>query len=99
MYFERGKNMIKDNEDIKKRIIDRTYLLRTKGDYEYILSKYIDGNIWEKKIKKSFPNLEIDNLTDFNYSTCFTLYINIPNTNLKVGTAEFIEYIKKLFFV
>lgn len=70
--------------------INRVY---KKGDIKYLLSKYIDINYWENELSTFFPNKGIENFTDFNYSTCFTMYINISDTSAKIGTQEFDDFI------
>lgn len=70
-------------------------MLRKKGDYQYVLSKYVNISFWMNNLKKHFQNVYIENLTDFNYSTCFTMYLNISNTNAKVGTEEFRNFVRQ----
>lgn len=64
------------------------------GDFGYILMNYVDKNIWFNKMTQEMKELHVENLTDFNYSKCFTLYIT-SSTHPEVSTDEFIEYISQ----
>lgn len=64
-------------------------------DFSYLANKYIDKNYWLKHIKEYFSKENIENLTDFNYSKCFTYHIDLSNSNLRIGTKEFELYLNK----
>jgi len=71
----------------------------TRGNTKYILKNYVNSDYWTAKIQAFFNSYYVENLTDYNYSTCFTMYINISDTTAEVGTEEFapfavIKYIK-----
>lgn len=70
--------------------IDRVY---KNGDIKYLLSKYIDTNYWLNPLREFFINNSIESFTDFNYSTCFTMYINSTDNSSKTGTQEFNDFI------
>ncbi|MFL0194160.1 hypothetical protein ACJDU8_00940 [Clostridium sp. WILCCON 0269] len=84
---------------MKEKLIHIVESLRKKGDYRYILSNYVDYNAWMDRIQKYFPNTSIENFTDFNYSTCFTMFINISNTDAKIGTESFTHFVKKNLYL
>jgi len=58
-----------------------------------LLLKYVDRDYWIDKLKEYFPNKYIDNLTEFNYDKCFSMYINLLDNKGSIGTKEFDEYI------
>lgn len=64
-----------------------------KGDIRYSLNKYVDKDYWTSTIRKNLNNYSIENLTDFSYSSCFTIFINISETDVRVGTPEFDNYV------
>lgn len=70
-----------------------------KGDYNYIIAKYVDRDFWLDISKNYFQNMYIENFTDFNYSTCFTMYLNISDSKSEVGTEEFKSFIKQNLFL
>lgn len=82
---------------MQQELLDVVARLRKKGDYQYILSTYVERSLWIKKLQSLIPRMSIENFTDFNYSTCFTMYINISDTDAHVGTEKFTEYIRRNF--
>ncbi len=66
----------------------------TRGNTKYILKNYVNSDYWTAKIQAFFNSYYVENLTDYNYSTCFTMYINISDTTAEVGTEEFRNFIK-----
>lgn len=84
---------------MERKILDVVDMLRKRGDYQYILSRYVDGAFWMDSLQKYLQGMYIENLTDFNYSTCFTMYLNISNTNTKAGTEEFISFVKQNLYL
>lgn len=60
--------------------------------FSYLLSSYIDKEHWLNELKTCFIVKHIENLTDFNYSNCFSYAINEGGLDLCVGTQEFFEY-------
>lgn len=76
-------------------LIDIVKILRDKGDYQYILNKYVDSSRYFTNIKGYFENMYIYDATDFNYSTCFTFYLNISDIKAQIGDNEFDNYIIK----
>jgi hypothetical protein len=80
---------------MKQEIINTVEILRKKGDYQYILSRYVDDGFWMNSLQKHLQGVYVENFTDFNYATCFTMYLNISSTNVKVGTEEFINFVKQ----
>lgn len=76
-----------------KSLIDEVNLLRKKGDYQYIIYKYVDRYTWINKIKNVIKDKYCYDMTDFNYSTCFTVWINITGTDVEIGGEEFEEFL------
>lgn len=75
-------------------LIDEVNLLRNKGDYQYIINRYIDRNLWVNRLKKIINNKYCYNMTDFNYSTCFTVWINLTDSEVEIGGEEFNKFIE-----
>lgn len=69
--------------------------LYKNGNCEYILCKYVKKDFWLECFKSSFKGMYIEDFTDFNYSKCFTLYINSTNEEVKIGTESFKQYVLK----
>jgi hypothetical protein len=76
-------------------IINKIIRVYTEGNLSYILNKYIDKNYWNEQLKLYFGELYIENMTDFNYSKCFTFGINISDVKAKLSDDQFEEYLKK----
>lgn len=74
------------------RIINNVY---HKGECSYLLFNYVKRDHWIVKLKEYFSRQYIDNLTDFNYSKCFSMFINISDVNSGIGTESFRIYIEK----
>lgn len=53
----------------------KAFLLQSSGKASY----------WDTAIRKFFPDFFIDNLTDFNDSSCFTYYIALDGNTYKIG--------------
>lgn len=68
--------------------------LRKKGDYCYVLMRYVRRDFWMEVIKSHFPDMHVENSTDFNYSACFTMELNISNIRVCLGSDIFKEFIK-----
>lgn len=76
-------------------ISDYIRTLYSDYDFSYLTNKYIDKNYWLKGLKEYFSKENIENLTDFNYSKCFTYHIDLSSSNLRIGTKEFKAYLSK----
>lgn len=60
-----------------------------------IMSEPIEGRkYWNEKMKEVFPDQYFDNLTDFNYSTCFTYFIGCDGCEFRLGSKELSAYLK-----
>lgn len=87
---------------LKEELISTVKKLYKKGEYGYVLLNYAYKNYWIEKIKKILPNNYIENQTDFNYSTCYTTYINVSDVAAGYLDRNFDEYIKnngKLYLI
>lgn len=69
--------------------------LRRKGDYTYVLMKYVDRNYWTQKLQAVFPEYYFDNTTDFNYTSCYALSLNISPIHATFTSKEFYEYLEQ----
>lgn len=80
-------------KEVLLKTIDRLY---GKGDFQYILAKYIDKEYWVREFNEEIEQIFIDNLTDFSYSTCFSYFIQSSlSPNFRIGSDEFNDYLKE----
>ncbi|WP_144511090.1 hypothetical protein [Bacillus sp. FJAT-22090] len=78
-------------------LLNKIEKLYGKGDFQYVLAKYVDKEYWFSKISEELENIIIDNITDFSYSTSFTYFIqSSSNPNSRIGSDEFTENLKKV---
>jgi len=59
----------------------------------YLLGKYVDKNFWISELRRCFGVTNVDNMTDFNYSRCFSYGINENDLKLHVGGQELKKYV------
>ncbi|EPC8417902.1 hypothetical protein COM04_26795 [Bacillus wiedmannii] len=73
------------------KVVNKLY---KQGDFQYLLGKFVDKHFLDGEINK-IPNISVDNITDFSYSTCFS-YILLPlDVKFRFGSVEFSEYVRK----
>ncbi|ENQ3105775.1 hypothetical protein ACEOWJ_001762 [Bacillus cereus] len=81
---------------MKQKVLNTIEELYHCGDFGYVLHNYVDTNVWTNKFIHEIKDIHIDNLTDFNYSKCFTVYIQSSiHPRLQIGTAKFNSYIRE----
>lgn len=78
----------------KEKVIDEIYTIYKQGNYRNMLWYYVPRDFWVEPFKKLFPNMYIYHDTDFNYSACFTMHINISPINGDMLSKEFDNYIE-----
>ncbi len=66
----------------------------SKGIHAYTLEKYISRDYWTEKLNAIFQDFRIINLTDFTYSKCFTLLIDLSSVISEQGSLEFRSYLE-----
>lgn len=81
---------------MKKEIIETIEQIYKYGDFGYTLFNYVDTNFWYNEINREFQGLNIENLTDFNYSKSFQLFVygNEPKS-YRLGTKEFNSFVEE----
>lgn len=79
---------------MKEQLIDEITKLRNKGYYNYVLVKYVNRDFWLEIFNEYLKGYYIDNLTDFNYATCFTFCINISDIKESFTSTIFRNYLK-----
>ncbi|MEI4615898.1 hypothetical protein [Bacillus cereus] len=73
------------------KVVNKLY---KQGDFQYVLGKFVDKHFWDGEINK-ISNINVDNITGFSYSTCFS-YILLPlDVKFCFGSVEFSEYVRK----
>lgn len=55
-----------------------------EGDYGYALRAFVRANSWDDILLKNMENIRFENMTDFNYSRCFS-YMFIEDIGLEKG--------------
>lgn len=81
-------------KEVVLNTIDRLY---GKGDFQYILAKYIDKQYWVNQFNDEVEQIFVDNLTDFSYSTCFSYFIQSTLSPIfKIGSDEFNDYLREM---
>lgn len=80
---------------ILKKVINDVERLYKRGDYTYVLREYVDRNFWVEKIKRQLPNTYLENQTDFNYATCFTIFINVSEFKSMPWDRDFNDHLKE----
>ncbi|MGC4377584.1 hypothetical protein WD019_11680 [Fictibacillus sp. Mic-4] len=86
---------------MKEKIVNEIQNLFHNADFGHVLLNYVDTDIWFKKISSHLngPYL-IENLTDFNYSRCFTTFLFREfESEIKLWTDDFKEYVKQRSYV
>ena len=82
--------------NMKEVLLNTINRLYGKGDFQYILTKYIDKDYWVSEFSDKVEQIFIDNLTDFSYSKCFSYFIQSSlSMNFRIGSDEFKEYLKE----
>lgn len=76
-------------------IVETARELRHKGSYGYILQTYVNRDGWYGKLSKELSGFYIENMTDFNYSTCFSFILNISPVFARLTSKEYYDYLKQ----
>lgn len=86
----------RDRGDMSMNIELQEYITNvySKGMFTYLLENYVDKEIWLNNITTHFNDCSITNLTDFNYSKCFTILINFSSIEKEIGTEEYNLYLR-----
>ena len=83
------------NKNKKEKVIIDIERIYKHGDCKYAIWNYVPNNFWSKPFKSWFPEMYSYNETDFNYSVCFTMYLNLSPINVTFFSQEFEDYIKE----
>lgn len=75
--------------DIMK-VIENVY---KNGDLSFLLSSYVDQDYYLQSFNELFVGNHIENMTDFNYSKCFSMCINLSDINSPIGSQQFDQFI------
>ncbi|MFC1894384.1 hypothetical protein ACFLYH_00360 [Candidatus Dependentiae bacterium] len=81
------------NDPKKTTVISDVEMIYKHGDCKYAIWNYIPRGFWIQPFKDWFPDIYSYNATDFNYSVCFTMYLNLSPTKYQIGTKEFRNYV------
>lgn len=83
------------NENKKDKVLSEIEQIYKHGDCKYAIWNYVARDFWVKSFGNWFPEIYSYNETDFNYSVCFTMYLNLSPINVSFYSKEFNDYIKK----
>ncbi|MDO7908896.1 hypothetical protein Q5741_21205 [Paenibacillus sp. JX-17] len=72
------------------KVIENVY---KNGDLSYLLSSYVDRDYYFQEFKELFVGKYVENMTDFNYSKCFSISINISDVDSPLGSQKFEQFI------
>ena len=75
-------------------IIQEAKKLRHNYSFQYAIFRYVDRNLWANKLSAQFSEFYIDNITDFNYGTCFSSCFYISPIRAKFTSKEYNEYLE-----
>lgn len=78
---------------MKKDLLQHIDNIYKSGILYYLLEKYVDRDYWIIKIKE-YLNYYIINLTDFNYSKCHAMIIDLSGINHDITSVEYEKYLK-----
>ncbi|MBC1531083.1 hypothetical protein HCJ07_12060 [Listeria booriae] len=81
---EKNSGLIKEIENIYRN-----------NSIGFLLFKYINRNYYDHMIQDIFIDKTFENGTDFNYSKCFNLTINLSDIDVPLGSAAMNEFLKK----
>ncbi len=81
--------------DKKNKVISEIEQIYKHGDCKYAIWNYVARDFWIKLFKDWFLDLYFENKTDFNYSVCFTMSLNLSPINKGLMSQEFDNYIKE----
>lgn len=76
-------------EDIIKAI-ENVY---QNGSLSFLLSSYVDRDYYLQNYKELFEGNHIENMTDFNYSKCFSISINLSDIDTPIGSQKFEQFV------
>lgn len=81
---------------MKEILLKKIDSLYRQGDFQYILAKYIDRDYWFDTFNDKVDQIFIDNMTDFNYSTCFSYFIQSTLFPVfTIGNNKLTDYLKE----
>lgn len=72
------------------KVIESVY---KNGDLTFLISSYVDKDYYLKSFKELFVGKHIENMTDFNYSKCFSICINLSDIDSPIGSQQFEQFI------
>ncbi|MCM3698614.1 hypothetical protein [Paenibacillus macerans] len=74
------------------KVIENVY---KNGDLSFLLSTYVDRDYYLHNFKELFVGKHIENMTDFNYSKCFSFCINLSDIDSPIGSQQFEQFISE----
>lgn len=72
------------------KVIESVY---KNGDLTFLISSYVDKDYYLKGFKELFVGKHIENMTDFNYSKCFSICVNLSDVHSSITGQKFEQFI------
>ena len=89
-----------EKKDLKEDVLDSVRLIyKEQYGARAALLAYAPWDYWVEPFQKLFPDLYVRSETDFNYSVCFKVIINLSPITGDIFSDEFRGYIDKNGFV
>ena len=90
---------MKEEKTLKEQVLADVRAIYKNGDIKYAIMHYVPWDFWVEPFKKLFPEQYVYSGTDFNYSNCFSVRLNISHTNCEIGEKKFREYAKEKGYI
>ncbi|RCX18226.1 hypothetical protein DFP94_107181 [Fontibacillus phaseoli] len=74
------------------KVIENVY---KNGDLSFLLSTYVDRDYYLQNFRELFVGNYIENMTDFSYSKCFSICINLSDIDSPFGSQLFEKFISE----
>lgn len=76
-----------------KDIIKAIQNVYQNGSLSFLLSSYVDRDYYLQNYKELFEDNHIENMTDSNYSKCFSICINLSDMDFPISSQEFTQFL------
>ncbi len=83
------------NDELKNEVLAGIDGVYKNEDCKYAIWNYVARDFWVDSFKNLFSEMYFYNETDFNYSVCFTMYLNLSAINATFYSREFDYYLRE----
>ncbi|MFB5764064.1 hypothetical protein [Paenibacillus medicaginis] len=74
------------------KVIENIY---KNSDLSFLLSSYVARDYYLQDFRELFAGNKIENMTDFNYSKCFSICVNLSDLDSPFGSQGFDQFISE----